>query len=352
MKIYEMHVKGTTKLNHNIPEHKRGKILGISDPWMIKHYKRLGVNVLQLMPIQTSSGASYWGYDPIDWFSMDEKFGTLEELKMALSELHDAGIKVIMDVVYNHTGDYIDGVTYCDSGMSGCGWDTNPVASLGIIHRSIDYWLRDVGVDGMRFDLASALFWEDGEFKKHGKFSQMLSGYSDKILVSESWSCKDYQFGNMPDFMLELSGDFRDKLRQGHHNIQTSPRDVLMAFCHDGKTMHDNCTYEGKYNWVNGENNRDGGDHDYSYNFGCEGETDCPDINAARTRHKKWLTQQLYSYDNHTLWRAGDEVRQTYNGSNNAYSQYWDSPHGWIHWDQDKLEEVYSWIDETKKVKR
>lgn len=345
--IYEAHVRGTTMLNFNLPAELRGKYLGMSHPLMIAHLKKLKVTTVQLMPVFASKG-TYWGYDPVSWTELNPLYGTLEEFKQMISEFHKNGIEVILDVVYNHTAPPdnecsnprwitknegpIKGVKYYNWDVTGCGNTVNVKESLPVIMESIDYWLRDIGVDGMRFDLANVLGREGGDFNINAEFFKLMEQYSDKILIAEPWDCSEYSLGRYPNNWLELNGKFRDATRQGYQYKEGTHlpvhRGVNFVTCHDGFTLEDLVSYNNKHNHSNGENNRDGCNNNNSYNFGVEGQTRDHNIKHARTVHKYWLNKQMMDSKGHVLILAGDELGNTQFGNNNSYCQ--DNPLGWV----------------------
>lgn len=334
MIIYECHVRGLTKINFNIPEEKRGTFLGVSDPWMINHLKSLSVDAVQLMPVFDSVG-TYWGYDPCSWMELNTEYGTLSDFKRMLDELHCAGIKVILDVVYNHTYGKLPDVYYYDWDVTGCGNTVDVPRSLKAIQRSMDFWLDDIGVDGMRFDLANVLGREGGDFNPDTKFFKWTEKFAGrKILIAEPWDCAEYSLGRYPEHWWELNGKFRDAVRQGHEYKEGIDipihRSVNFVTCHDGFTMEDLVSYNSKHNFQNGENNRDGSDCNYSYNNGVEGFTTDELTLHKRHLHKKYLRERLQSSKGHKLILAGDEVDNTQFGNNNAYCQ--DNPLGWVIW--------------------
>lgn len=342
--IYEAHVRGLTMLNNDVAPEHRGKFLGVSSPWMIEHYKRLGVTHVQLMPVFSSKG-TYWGYDPTSWFTLNRNYGTIIEFIAMLKELHANGIGVILDVVYNHTHSRIDGAFYYDWDVTGCGNCVDVKASLKAIISSMRYWMLEIGVDGMRFDLANVLGREGGNFNPEAEFFKEAKRFSDagKLLIAEPWDIAEYSLGRFPSDWLELNGSFRDQVRSGHMyrgSALPDSRSVAFITCHDGFTLNDLVSYNYKHNLANGENNRDGCNDNKSYNFGVEGPTDDETILHRRELHKDWLMKNLVDC-NHAaiLILAGDEVSNSQNGNNNAYNQ--DNPTGWINWDGKFAEHRY-----------
>jgi isoamylase len=297
--FYEIHVEGGTKLCPHVPEKDRGKFLGICSPFMIEHMKRLGVTTVQLMPIFDSEG-TYWGYDPTSWFSLNPRYGTAREFNTMLDTLHENGLEVILDVVYNHVSNGSRkaferlGVSFYDWDVTGCGNTVDVQKSLPVIMRSIRYWLEVVGVDGMRFDLANVLGREGGEFNPNAEFFAELSHYQDKILVAEPWDCTSYSLGKFPEWMLELNDQSRETLRNGttywcdHLDWK---RSVNFITCHDGLTLYDLTS-----GWPEASN--------MQANF------------------------KTSSY--HRLLLAGDEFGNSQNGNDNAYLL--GNEESWLNW--------------------
>jgi len=332
MIIYECHVKGLTAINPHVATEHRGTFLGVSDDWMIAHLKSLNVDAVQLMPVFDSHG-TYWGYDPVSWFELNPKYGTLFQFMQMLGRLHDAGIKVILDVVYNHTHGKMPGVEYYDWDVTGCGNTVDVCKSLPTIMKSMRFWLRTIGVDGMRFDLANVLGREGGNFNPDAEFFTATKEFDDKILIAEPWDCAEYSLGRYPGHWLELNGAFRDCVRGGREyrgsHVQAH-RSVNFITCHDGFTLEDFVSYNHKHNEANGECNRDGCDDNKSFNHGIEGPTDDAKVLASRKEHKAWLMRQLMQSKGHKLILSGDEVGNTQYGNNNAYNQ--DNDIGWVKW--------------------
>lgn len=346
--IYELHVKGLTMLNLNIPKWKRGKFMGVCDDWMIKHLQSLNVDAVQIMPVFNSE-SSYWGYDTNSWTELNPEYGTDGEFERMVTKLQAHGIKVILDVVYNHTAppknheenpDWIlknegpiDGVKYYDWDVTGCGNTVDVKASLPIIMSSINYWMQLV--DGMRFDLAGVLGREGGNFNPDAEFFKRMKKHSDngKILIAEPYDLGEYSLGRFPSDWLELNTKVRDQIRDQKCYLHTEfdvNRSVAFVTCHDGFTLHDLVCYDRKHNDANGENSRDGSDHNLSHNCGCEGETTDPQINEWRRMRKEHMMNALYSYTGVIMLLAGDEVNNSQSGNNNVWNQ--DNPTGYINW--------------------
>lgn len=340
MVIYEAHVRGLTIRNPKVAPENRGKFLGVCDDWMIDHYKKLGVTHVQLMPVFDSHG-TYWGYDPVSWFDLNPKYGTLEEFVCMVSKLKKRGIGVILDVVYNHTHDMLKDVWYYDWDVSGCGNTVDVKASLDTILHSMEYWFCS-GIDGMRFDLANVMGREGGNFNPSAEFFKRTKKFTDrgKLLIAEPWDCAEYSLGRFPDNWLELNGSFRDQVRSGSgYNGSSLPdtRSIAFVTCHDGFTLEDFVSYNQKHNWENGEDNRDGCDHNMSYNHGIEGPSDDENVIDSRNIHKDWLIDNLVT-SGHAGYMilSGDECSNSQNGNNNAYCQ--DNETGWVNWDFVKMD--------------
>jgi glycogen operon protein len=348
MIIYECHIDGFSKLNNNIPEFKRGKFLGLCDEWTIRHLKSLNVDVVQIMPIFKNLN-TYWGYDPVSWTEHNEKYGTLQELKQMISALHDNGIKVVLDVVYNHIHGDHKGVVKGDKAFSGCGDDVRVDLSLPAIKESIDYWMSIF--DGMRFDLAPVLFREGNYFNPGGEFAKYIKTHADngKIIVVEPWDLGcfvdygkygGYFVGQFPSFCLEHNDKIRDAVRQGktYYCGSNYKKHIGFATVHDGFNLTDLVSYNQKHNERNGENNRDGSDCNYSNNHGTEGLTDNKCIIKARLNTKKQIIKNLITSAYHIMIFMGDEMGHTQNGNNNNYLH-----ENHLNWDD--LEKNRDWFD-------
>lgn len=327
--VYELHIEGYSARNKKIPSKLRKKFLAVSHPESIKHLKKLGVDIVQVMPIFDSVG-TYWGYDPTSWFRHNPKYGSLKDLKTMVKTLQMNGIKVVLDVVYNHVANSHKrhfeekGMKFYSGnaqGITGCGNTVDVKNSLPIIMESIRYWMRDINVDGMRFDLATVLGREDGVFNPKAQFFKEMEEFSDKILIAEAWDLWGMHLLDFPKNWKILNGWFRDTVRAGYPYMGSAlPDEQAINFItsHDGFTMHDLVTYKYKHNEANGENNQDGS-NDPSENFGIEGETDNPEVNRKRYLKLNWYWEQLHNSRAWILIRSGDEVDNTQYGNNNAY---------------------------------
>ncbi|CAH0535196.1 Glycogen operon protein GlgX [Vibrio stylophorae] len=390
--IYELHVRGFTQHpNSNVKAPHRGCYLGLLEK--IPYLKSLGITAVELMPIQQfdpddapHEKQNYWGYSPINFFAPHNDYASdgtgitaVEELKMLIRELHKAKIEVYLDVVFNHTceGDHA-GPTLCFKGFqagayyminnktgafsnfSGCGNTCN--ANFSIMRRMIidalHFWVEEMHIDGFRFDLASVLA-RDGKGKPMQEPPLLWSIDSDPVLcgtkiIAEAWDAAGlYQVGSfIGDRWNEWNGRFRDDVRQfwrgdqdaakhyaprliGSPDIYAqqrhSPqRSINFVAAHDGFTLNDLVCYEQKHNLANGENNRDGDNHNLSANYGFEGPTQDVRINNIRLRQIKNMLATVFSSLGTPMLTMGDEVRRTQGGNNNAYCQ--DNEISWFDW--------------------
>jgi glycogen operon protein len=392
--IYETHVKGFTYLHPDIPEEIRGTYAAIAHPATIKYLKELGITAIELMPVHQfvndrilmDKGLSnYWGYNTIGFFAPDVRYsasGTLGqqvgEFKTMVKELHKAGIEVILDVVYNHTGEGnhmgptlslrgIDNAEYYRltsdkrfyMDYTGTGNTLNAMVPnvLRLIMDSLRYWILDMHVDGFRFDLASTLARELHEVDRLGSFFDII--HQDPVisqvkLIAEPWDIGEggYQVGKFPPGWAEWNGKYRDCIRdfwRGANSMLAefalrltgSPdlyfneyrhpfASINFVTAHDGFTLNDLVSYNEKHNLANGEDNRDGEDHNRSWNCGAEGETADVKIKALRDRQKRNFMATLFLSQGVPMIVAGDEMGRTQWGNNNAYCQ--DNEISWIDW--------------------
>lgn len=400
--IYEAHVKGLTKQHPDVPAEHRGKFLGAAHPSVIEHIKQLGVTTVQFMPVNafmpepfiTDKGlTNYWGYNPINFFAPEPRYGVnnaLEEAKQMVAAYHEAGLEVILDVVYNHTAEAGHGgpilsfkglcpynayllentdkkeIVY--SNHSGCGntINTSDPFMMGMILDAMRFWVSTVGVDGFRFDLAVALGREPQEYTKTSGLLRAISQdpvLKDKVLLAEPWDIgpNGYQVGNFPSPWLEVNDKYRDTVRafwrsddgvtadfatrlmgsrdifhKGQRHISTSVNNVTY---HDGFTLHDIVTYSERHNLDNLEDNRDGHGHNLSHNYGIEGETTDTAIIQLRERQKRNLFATLIFSQGTPHILGGDELSRTQNGNNNAYCQ--DNPISWFNWSLNKRKQDF-----------
>lgn len=387
---YEVHVKGFSKTNPHIPDSIRGTYAGFAHPASISHLKQLGVTAVQLLPVFSSMSetrlndlglTNYWGYNTINYFAPEKRYSSqddaVKEFKDMVKALHRNGIEVILDVVYNHTAEggdggvsvgfrefnknvYVmepDGVHHTN--FTGCGNTVNmdDEHTFNMIIDSMRYWVKEMQVDGFRFDLASTVARENREFQKDGRFFKTIREcpiLSKAKLIAEPWDCGygGYQVGNFPNGWSETNDKFRDDVREywrgdQHAMGKMSTRflgsqdvypvqyrgdfgSVNMITCHDGYTLHDLVTYKERHNLANKENNRDGHNANRSDNYGVEGETDNCVINLVRERQKRNMMATLMLSQGAVHLLGGDEMCRTQQGNNNAYCQ--DNEISWYDW--------------------
>src|SRR5437868_4337274 len=396
--IYEAHVRGLTKEHPVIPDEQRGTYLGLAHPAVISHLKGLGVTAVELMPVHqfvTDSHlkekglGNYWGYNTIGFFAPHNAYSAsghrgqqVQEFKTMVRALHQAGIEVILDVVYNHTAEGnhlgptlsfrgIDNAAYYrladndrryymdTTGTGNCLLMRHPHV-LQMIMDSLRYWVLDMHVDGFRFDLAATLarqFYEVDRLSAFFDLVQQDPVVSQVKLIAEPWDVGDggYQVGNFPPLWSEWNGKYRDTIRDfwrgqpatlpefasrltGSSDLyqQDSRRPVAsvnFVTCHDGFTLTDLVSYDHKHNEANGEDGRDGTDDNRSWNCGTEGPTEDKAILALRARQKRsFLVTPLLSQGVPMLL-AGDEMGRSQRGNNNAYCQ--DNEISWVDWNLD-----------------
>jgi isoamylase len=391
--IYEMHVRGYTRQHPEVAPSLRGTYGGLASDAAIGHLQGLGITAVELMPVHhhvderhlVERGlTNYWGYNTIGFFAPDSRFAATDdpvrEFKGMVKALHRAGIEVILDVVYNHTGEGNgDGPTLCFRGIdnaayyrldsadpsryvdyTGTGNTLNAVhpATLQLIMDSLRFWIVEMHVDGFRFDLASALARELHDVDKLGSFFDIV--YQDPVisqvkLIAEPWDVGPggYQVGNFPVGWAEWNGKYRDTVRRfwkgaggqaaelGYRLTGSSDlyadggrlphASINFITAHDGFTLADLVSYEQKHNEANGEDNRDGESNNESMNFGVEGPTDDPAISAARARQQRNVLATLLLSQGVPMLVGGDEIGRSQQGNNNAYCQ--DNPISWFDWD-------------------
>lgn len=395
--IYEVHVKGFTARHPQIPPELRGTYAGLAHPASIEHLKSLGVTAVELMPVHefihrenlVEQGLkNYWGYDSIGYFAPHHEYSSsgvrgeqVLEFKRMVKSLHEAGIEVYLDVVYNHTGEGNHlGPTVCYRGIdnaayyrlldgdrryyedfTGTGNSLNMRSPfvLQLIMDSLRYWIAEMHVDGFRFDLASALARELHAVDRLAAFFDLIQ--QDPIvrrakLIAEPWDVGDggYQVGNFPPLWSEWNGKYRDAVRDYWRGAEHSLPDFARRFtgsadlyestgrrphasinfvtAHDGFTLRDLVSYNHKHNLQNLEENRDGESHNRSWNCGVEGETDDPEILELRARQQRNLLATLLLSQGVPMILSGDEFGRTQGGNNNAYNQ--DNPIAWVDWEK------------------
>ncbi|MER6090356.1 glycogen debranching protein GlgX [Streptomyces bluensis] len=392
--IYELHVRGFTKLHPGIPEELRGTYAGLAHPAAIEHLVRLGVTAVELLPVHQFAHEdhllrrnlrNYWGYNSIGYFAPHAAYaasGTtgqqVGEFKRMVRALHAAGIEVILDVVYNHTAEASelgpmlslrgidnrgyyrlqhDARRYAD--YTGCGNTLHVVQPqvLRLITDSLRYWVTEMGVDGFRFDLAAALARSMHDVDMLSPFLAVIA--QDPVLrrvklIAEPWDvgAGGYQVGAFPPLWTEWNDRYRGAVRDFWRGALPDVRDlgyrlsgssdlyawggrrpyasVNFVTAHDGFTLRDLVSYERKHNEANGEGNRDGTDDNRSWNCGAEGETDDEGVRALRRRQLRNLLTTLLLSTGVPMLVAGDELGRTQGGNNNAYCQ--DNETGWLDW--------------------
>jgi isoamylase len=414
--IYETHVKGLTVQHPAVDPALRGTYAGMTAPAVIEHLQRIGVTTLQLLPVHhslsdhflVSQGLSnYWGYQTIGFFSPDARFaadrsigGQVREFKTMVRDLHRAGIEVILDVVYNHTGEGSHlGPTLCWRGLdntayyrleadqprfytnetgTGNALDMNQSRALQMVLDSLRYWVSEMHVDGFRFDLARTLTRGPVGSDRMSSFLQVVR--QDPILagvklIAEPWDIgiDSYWVGRFPPPWAELNGRYRDGVRRFwrgdlgtaaemasrllgssdlfEHNRRRPFHSVNFITSHDGFTLRDLVSYEQKHNEANGEGNRDGDTHNNSANYGVEGPTDDPLIRRTRLRQMQNLLATLFLSQGTPLLQAGDELGRTQRGNNNGYCQ--DNPLSWLNWQPDaESQQLLEWVRTLAALRR
>jgi len=398
--IYEAHVKGLTQLNPAIPEDLRGTYGGIAHPVMIEHFQKLGITAVELMPVHQfvhddallkQGLANYWGYNTIGFFAPHNDYSSggdlgqqVQEFKAMVRALHDAGIEVILDVVYNHTAEgnhqgptlsmrgidnkaYYrlvddDQQYYMDYTGTGNSLNAGNPHSLQLIMDSLRYWVTEMHVDGFRFDLASTLAREFYDVDKLSTFFELVQQdpvVSQVKLIAEPWDVGPggYQVGNFPPQWTEWNGQYRDTVRDFwrgepstlgefaeritgsadlyEHSGRRPVASINFVTAHDGFTLRDLVSYNEKHNDANGEDNRDGESHNRSFNLGAEGETDDAGILEQRARQQRNFLTTLLLSQGVPMLLHGDELGRTQQGNNNVYGQ--DSEIAWVHWEDADL---------------
>ena len=389
--IYEAHVKGLTMRHPGVEEGLRGSFLGVASDAVIEHLLKLGVTAVELLPVHAflddrflvNKGLSnYWGYQTIGFFAPDPRYlakGALWEFAAMVRRLHAAGLEVILDVVYNHTGEGdetgptlsfrgIDNRSYYRlteggrryANMTGTGntLDLGHPMVLRMVMDSLRYWVEVMHVDGFRFDLASTLGREEDHFDASGAFFDTIR--QDPVLtrvklIAEPWDVgpEGYRLGAFPHPFLEWNDKFRDDVRRFwrgdaggtgdlarrllgsaerfDHNSRAATSSVNLVTAHDGFTLTDLVSYARKHNLPNGEDNRDGHNDNHSDNMGQEGPSAEPRIVAARALRRRNLLATLFLSQGTPMLLGGDEIGNSQAGNNNAYCQ--DNPVGWLDWE-------------------
>jgi glycogen operon protein len=389
--IYEAHVKGFTKLHEGLPAKLRGTYAGLGNRQVVEYVRSLGVTSIELLPTHefVNDGVllergltNYWGYNSIGFFSPDPRYASepeqsLREFKEMVAIFHEAGLEVILDVVYNHTAEGNErGPTLSFKGIDNAAYyrlmpekryyinDTGTGNTVNLSHPnviemvldSLRYWVTELHIDGFRFDLGTVLAREPNGFDNQSGF--LKACHQDPVLrtvklIAEPWDCGPggYQVGEFPPGWAEWNDRYRDTVRD-YWKGQTSASAVARRLCasaeifnrlgrrpsasinfvtaHDGFTLRDVVTYNDKHNEANGEQNRDGTSDNRSWNCGVEGPTKDPEINALRARQLRNFLATLLLSQGTPMFVAGDEFGRTQNGNNNAYCQ--DNEISWLDW--------------------
>ncbi|MEA2447509.1 MAG: isoamylase, partial [Actinomycetota bacterium] len=393
--IYETHVKGFTITHPGVPHDLQGTYAGLGHPAAIEHLQLLGVTAVELMPVHhlihpkhliDEGLRNYWGYDSIGYFAPYSGYSSsggrgeqVAEFKNMVKALHEANLEVILDVVYNHTGEGnhlgpmlslrgADNATYyrlvpdnpryyMDFTGTGNTLNVRHPETLKLIMDSLRYWVTEMHVDGFRFDLAAALARGFYEVDRLSAFFDII--HQDPVLsrvklIAEPWDVGDggYQVGNFPPLWSEWNGKYRDTVRDYWRGDDAALADFANRFtgssdlyqddgrrplasinfvtAHDGYTLHDLVSYNEKHNEDNGENNMDGDNNNRSWNHGVEGETHDPEIRALRERQKRNFVTTLALSQGVPMFLGGDEMGRTQHGNNNAYCQ--DNEISWYDW--------------------
>ncbi|MFC5310249.1 glycogen debranching protein GlgX [Azospirillum rugosum] len=389
--VYETHVRGYTMRHPAVPPQHRGTFAGLAQHEVVEYIRSLGVTAVELLPphafvddryLLEKGLRNYWGYNTISFFAPDPRYlatGAINEFKEMIARLHDAGIEVILDVVYNHTAEGNEmGPTLSFKGIDNASYyrlapdpryyinDTGTGNTLNVTHSrvlqmvtdSLRYWVTEMHVDGFRFDLATILARETYGFDHSGGFLDACRQdpvLSRVKLIAEPWDCGPggYQVGGFPPGWAEWNDKFRDTVRAYWKGDEgklpematrmAASADVFnrrgrkpwasvnFVTAHDGFTLNDLVSYNDKHNEANGEDNRDGHSHNISWNHGAEGPTDDPEIKALRFRQMRNLLGTLLLSQGTPMILAGDEFARTQHGNNNAYCQ--DNEIGWIDWE-------------------
>ncbi len=409
--IYEAHVRGLTMRRPGIPAEMRGTYAGVGHPATIEHLLRLGVTAIELMPVHqfvhdhglAQKGLSnYWGYNTIGFLAPDAGYSAtgstgqqVQEFKAMVRDLHEAGIEVILDVVYNHTAEgnhmgptlsfrgidngayyrLVDGQQeyYMDYTGTGNTLNVRHPHTLQLIMDSLRYWVLEMHVDGFRFDLAAALAREFYDVDRLSAFFDLVQQdptVSQVKLIAEPWDVGPggYQVGNFPPQWTEWNGKYRDTVRDFwrgvpatlgefaarltgsadlyEHSGRRPAASINFVTAHDGFTLADLVSYNEKHNAANGEDNRDGENHNRSWNCGVEGPTDDLEVLELRAQQRRNLIATLFLSEGVPMLLHGDELGRTQGGNNNAYCQ--DNEITWVDWE--RADETL--VDFTAQVSR
>ncbi len=393
--IYETHVKGLSVRHPEVPEELRGTYAGLAQPAVIEYLKALGVTAIELMPVHffihdkhlvDRDLRNYWGYNSIGYLAVQNEYaaddrsgGAVAEFKQMVKTLHQAGMEVILDVVYNHTaeGNHLgpmlgfkgidnsyyyrltdDPRYYMDYTGTGNSLNMRNPHVLQLVMDSLRYWILEMHVDGFRFDLAATLARELHDVDRLSAFFDLIQQdpvISQVKLIAEPWDVGEggYQVGNFPPVWTEWNGKYRDCVRdfwRGEHqtlgefaarftgscdlyeNTSRLPyASINFVTAHDGFTLNDLVSYNEKHNEANGEENHDGESHNRSWNCGAEGPTDDPGVRRLRTRQKRNFLATLLLSQGVPMLLGGDEIGRSQQGNNNAYCQ--DNEISWYDWE-------------------
>ncbi|MGQ0751560.1 MAG: glycogen debranching protein GlgX [Betaproteobacteria bacterium] len=389
--LYEMHVRGYTMRRGDVPVEMRGTFAGLSAAPVVEYLKSLGVTAVELLPVHAflhdrhlieRGLRNYWGYNSIGFFAPHPEYlgkGGINEVKIFVQLMHDAGIEVILDVVYNHTAEGnhmgptlsfrgIDNSTYYHQAESpryyrdftgtGNALELRHPCVLRMVTDSLRYWHQEMRVDGFRFDLATTLARVNGDYSEHAGFLDAVAqdpAMSTAKLIAEPWDTGPggYQVGNFPPGWAEWNDQYRDTVRRFWKGDESQLAGLASRFAgsadiynrrgrrpwasvnfvtaHDGFTLRDLVSYNTKHNEANKEENRDGSDSNHSWNCGAEGETGREDVYALRRRQVRNFLATLLLSQGVPMLLAGDELGRTQGGNNNAYCQ--DNELSWIDWD-------------------
>ncbi|MGF1509805.1 MAG: glycogen debranching protein GlgX [Myxococcota bacterium] len=398
--IYEAHVRGFTMLHPSIPEAERGTFRGLSHATIVDHLRNLGITAIELLPTHAfvhdrhlvdRGLKNFWGYNSIGFFAPHNEYlgkAGISDFKAFVQQMHDAGIEVILDVVYNHTAEGnhlgptlsfrgIDNATYYylmegeeryynDFTGTGNALELRHPQVLRMVLDSLRYWVQEMGVDGFRFDLTTTLARVGGAYDENAGFLDTVA--QDPVLagtklIAEPWDTgpDGYQVGNFPPGWAEWNDQYRDTIRRfwkgdggqlgtfagrlsGSADIYDRRgrrpwSSINFVTAHDGFTLRDLVSYNDKHNEANLEDNRDGSDNNNSWNCGAEGPTDDPEVEKLRRQQMRNFISTLLCSQGVPMLLAGDELGRSQGGNNNAYCQ--DSPISWVDWS--KLEEA-SWL--------
>lgn len=408
--IYELHVKGFTQLHPKLPSHLRGTYLALAEPVVIDYLRALGVTAVELMPCQaflseprlTEMGLSnYWGYNPIAFFAPHGAYAVedpVREFRMMVKAMHAAGIEVILDVVFNHTGEAGgDGPTLSLRGLdaggyylldpadrrhhvnfSGCGntLDMSNPNTLKLVSDCLRYWVEEMHLDGFRFDLATSLARDERGFRNDGVFLSTV--HQDPVLaqtklIAEPWDIgpEGYRLGGFPAPWAEWNDRYRDTIKSfwrgdagkiaefaeriaGSSDLfrrigRQPAASINYVSCHDGFTLSDTVSYSSKHNEANGESNNDGSS-DICWNCGEEGPTEDPAIEQRRRKQRRNMLATVLLSQGVPMIMAGDEFGRTQGGNNNAYCQ--DNSVSWIDWElEERDREMVAFVKDLIRLR-